>query len=98
MTVATTASPLSSPRACRPSAISAINWSPSTSWPFSSTTISRSASPSSARPMSAPLATTVSCKSSGWVEPQSSLMLRPSGVTPSGTTSAPSSHKASGAT
>ena len=36
------------------SAISAISWSPSTSSPFSSTTISRSASPSSARPMSAP--------------------------------------------
>ena len=34
----------------------------------------------------------------GWVEPQPSLMLVPLGVTPSGTTSAPSSHSASGAT
>ena len=71
MTVATTAPPRSSPRRCRSSAISAISWSPSMIRPFSSTTIRRSASPSSAMPMSAPLATTVSCSSCGWVEPQS---------------------------
>ena len=41
--------------------ISAMIWSPSTVSPFSSTTIRRSASPSSAMPMSAPEDTTVSC-------------------------------------
>ncbi len=50
------------------------------------------------KPDVGPPATTVSCSSLGWVEPHSWLMLSPSGARPSGITSAPSSHKASGAT
>ena len=60
ITVATTPPPRSRPRRAQLAPISAIIWSPSTTAPLSSTTISRSASPSSATPMSAPDATTVS--------------------------------------
>ena len=40
---------------------------------------------------------TACAAASGWVEPTPSLMLNPSGSTPSAMTSAPSSHSTSGA-
>ena len=49
-------------------------------------------------PRCAPDATTVSHSRSGAVEPTPSLMFLPLGVTPIAITSAPSSHKAEGAT
>ena len=69
----------------------AMIWSPSTIWPFSSQITRRSASPSRAMPMSARYLRTASAMAWGWVEPHSSLMLKPFGVTPSSITSAPSS-------
>ena len=76
----------------------AISWSPSITAPFSSTMITRSASPSSAMPISARTSWTLRDRASVDVEPQSWLMLKPSGVTPMEITSAPSSQRASGAT
>ena len=78
--------------------MTAMSWSPSMIWPFSSTITTRSASPSSAMPISARTSCTLRIRSSGAVEPQSLLMLRPFGSTPILMTSAPSSHSASGAT
>ena len=66
--------------------------------PFSSAITTRSASPSSAMPKSARISRTLLHMACGAVEPQSRLMLVPSGVTPKGTMSAPSSHSTSGAT
>ena len=63
-----------------------MSWSPSTSSPVRSTASTRSASPSNARPASAPRSTTVRRRSAGWVEPQPSLMLGPSGSAWSTTT------------
>ena len=73
-------------------------WSPVISLPFSSTAISRSPSPSNARPMAAPVSTTVFLRSAVCWEPQSRLMFRPSGVLWMTVRSAPSSVNASGAT
>ena len=53
MTVATTPGLRSRPSSFQLPAITAISWSPSTMWPFSSTMTTRSASPSSAIPTSA---------------------------------------------
>jgi hypothetical protein len=66
--------------------------------PRSSTISARSASPSSAMPISARISRTFFESASGAVEPTSRLMLNPSGSTPMAKTSAPSSHNASGAT
>ena len=98
MTVATTPPAVSLPRRCQLSAITAMIWSPSTMRPFSSTITTRSASPSSAMPMSARISRTLSHSASGEVEPHLRLMLWPLGSTPILMTSAPSSHSASGAT
>ncbi len=54
MTVAVTHSALRRPAAAQERAITPISWSPSTTWPRSSTTITRSASPSRAMPRWAP--------------------------------------------
>ena len=65
-------------------------WSPSTTAPVWSTAISRSASPSRARPRSAPSATHGGGeRRRGRVAPQPALMLRPSGWSWIATTSAP---------
>ena len=64
-------------------------WSPSTSLPSWSTARQRSASPSRAKPASAPCSRTAACSGPRWVEPQPSLMLRPSGSAPIAMTSAP---------
>ena len=58
----------------------------------------RSPSPSSAMPTCARTPGTVSCSSSGEVEPQPSLMLRPLGEQPIGTISASRSARMRGAT
>ena len=63
-------------------AITASSWSPSTRCPRSSTRMTRSASPSSAMPMSARISRTLRLSASGEVEPHSLLMLNPSGSTP----------------
>ena len=98
MRVATMPGCDSLPSSFQYSATAAINWSPSTILPFSSTISTRSASPSSAMPMSARISRTLAISASGAVEPTRRLMLNPSGSTPIENTSAPSSHKASGAT
>ncbi len=72
--------------------------SPSTTRPVSSARITRSASPSSARPSWAPLPTMARAIAAGWTAPQPSLMLVPSGSTASGMTLAPSSSNTPGAT
>ena len=79
MTVTTTVLPASRPRPARSVANRASSSSPVVAAPVWSTATSRSASPSRARPTSAPLATTSAASDSGWVEPQPSLMLVPSG-------------------
>src|SRR6266702_2242604 len=79
-------------------AITASNWSPSTRCPRSSTRMTRSASPSSAMPMSARISRTLRHSAAGEVDPHSLLILNPSGSTPIAMTSAPSSHSASGTT
>ena len=56
--------------------------SPSTMFPNSSTAMTRSPSPSNARPASAPFSTTNSANASGCVEPTPSLMFNPSGEVP----------------
>ena len=76
----------------------AITASPSTSSPFSSITITRSASPSRAIPIWAPRFTTSAHACAGCSAPHSRLMLVPFGRMPSGKTRAPSSEKTSGAT
>ncbi len=96
MTVATMPPPFSVPSDAQSSAITAISWSPSMTMPFSSTMSTRSASPSSAMPISARTSCTFFASASGWVEPQSRLMLMPFGSLPMVTTSAPSSQSASG--
>ena len=58
----------------------------------------RSASPSSAMPISARTSCTFFDSPTGWVEPHSLLMLKPFGSSLMVMTSAPSSHSASGAT
>jgi len=92
------ATPASRPLWCQDSAISAMIWSPSTIVPFSSTiddavgvAVERDADV-------ARTSCTFFCKPAGWVEPHSLLMLKPLGSTLMATTSAPSSHSASGAT
>ncbi len=72
--------------------------SPSTTSPFSSTTTSRSASPSSARPSCAPCFTTARARFSGYSAPHRALMFLPSGSMPSLMTLAPSSSSTAGAT
>ncbi len=72
--------------------------SPATTWPFSSATMTLSASPSRAMPRSAPFARTAAAIPSGCMAPQLSLMFRPLGSTWSGMTFAPSSSKTAGAT
>ncbi len=79
MTVTAIASLRSAPRPCRSIAVIVMIWSPSTSSPCSSTAMTRSPSPSSARPSAAPRSTTVRRRTSGCVDPQPSLMLCPSG-------------------
>ncbi len=74
-----------------------MRWSPSTSCPVSSTASTRSASPSNASPTAAPRSTTRRRSASGWVEPASALMLRPSGSAWSTSTEAPRRRRASGA-
>ena len=54
-------------------------WSPSTTRPPASTAISRSASPSSAKPASAPVSVTRAASEAGDVAPDRTLMLLPSG-------------------
>ena len=78
--------------------MTAISWSPSTSAPFSSTMTTRSASPSSAMPMSARTSWTFLDSAAGYIEPQFRLMLTPFGSLPIATTSAPSSQSTFGAT
>ena len=63
--------------------------SPSSREPLSATARTRSPSPSKARPASAPASTTAARRSPGWLDPQPSLMLRPSGQAWSTATSAP---------
>ncbi len=76
----------------------AMTASPSTTWPFSSMTMTRSASPSRAMPMRAPRLTTSAWAPSGCSAPESRLMLTPFGRTPMARTLAPSSEKTRGAT
>ena len=79
MTVTATVLPDSRPRSARSSAKRARRTSPSTMVPLWSTAITRSASPSRARPRSAWCSTTERASCAGSVEPHSSLMLAPSG-------------------
>ena len=76
----------------------AMTASPSTTWPFSSITITRSASPSRAMPIWALRFRTSAHALSGWSAPTPSLMFTPSGETPMAVTSAPSSSNTRGAT
>ena len=98
MMVATTPGLARRPSSFQLSAITAMIWSPSMSWPRSSISTTRSASPSSAMPISARISRTLAPSAAGAVEPHSLLMLKPSGSTPIETTSAPSSQSAAGAT
>ena len=98
MTVATTVSFRSSLSRIMRIAHMAMTASPSTICPFSSMTITRSASPSRAIPICAPRRTTSARALSGCSAPQSRLMLTPLGFTPMAWTLAPSSWKTSGAT
>ena len=91
MTVDTTPPPFRRSDATQARAIKAMIWSPSTGWPVSSQMARRSASPSRAMPISARYSFTARTMAPGWVDPQSWLMLKPFGATPSGMTSAPSS-------
>ena len=98
MTVATTVFWRSSRSRIMRSAHMAMTASPSTTSPFSSMTMTRSASPSRAMPMWAPRRRTSSRACSGCSAPTSRLMLVPLGFTPMGKTRAPSSWKTRGAT
>ena len=80
-----------------PTAMMKSNSSPSTISPFPSTMMRRSPSPSSAIPRSALCSSTASASTWGLVEPQSTLILMPSGSTPTAITSAPSSENTLGA-
>ena len=71
--------------------------SPSTTRPSASTARQRSASPSWARPRSAPWDTTACCSASMCVDPQPSLMLSPSGSALIAMTLAPAARYARGA-
>ena len=97
ITVATTASPGSLPSCLRCSAAISSTASPSTTVPAASTNKARSPSPSNAMPRRAPLVTTARARPARCVEPQSRLMLRPSGETPIGRTSKPSADRNAGA-
>ena len=97
MTVATTVSPASTPRALRSRARTARIWSPSIISPVASTARQRSASPSCAIPASAPCLVTAADRASRCVEPQSALMFSPSGSAPIAITSAPARRSSSGA-
>jgi len=66
--------------------------------PSPATAMTRSASPSNARPAAAPEDRTACRSPSGWVEPHASLMLVPSGASLITTTSAPAARSTSGAT
>ena len=79
----------SAPRSASPTASRASSWSPSTTSPAASTARHRSASPSWARPRSAPCSSTAACSSSRWVAPEPSLMRVPSPSAAMATTSAP---------
>ena len=96
ITVATIASPGRRPSRFSWSAAISSTASPSTTRPRWSTNSARSPSPSNATPIRAPVSTTRCC--SGWrcVDPQSRLMLRPSGSTPSASTWKPSDRKNAG--
>ena len=76
----------------------AMIWSPSSTFPFSSTRIALSPSPSSAIPISAFFSFTNFATTSGWSEPQFEFIFSPLGIIPTGKTSAPSSYNTSGAT
>ena len=91
ITVAAIAFPFSRPPAFRWRPHISRTASPSTIRPAASTKIARSPSPSNATPIRQPRSRTVRASCSGWVEPQSRLMLRPSGAALSTTTSNPSS-------
>ena len=80
MTVATMALPFSRPLAFRCRAHISSTASPSTIRPPASAKIARSPSPSNATPMRQPCSRTARDRPSGCVEPQSRLMLRPSGA------------------
>ena len=97
MTVTTTVLPARCPRPARSVAKRAMSSSPVLGAPVWSTATSRSASPSRARPTSASWASTAAATNSGWVEPQPSLMLVPSGSQATATTVAPSRSRTIGA-
>ncbi len=82
MIVAATPGLARRPSAAHDCAIVAISWSPSITLPFSSTITTRSASPSSAMPMSAFASSTLATSAAVAVEPTSRLMLKPSGLVP----------------
>src|SRR3954452_24179501 len=82
MTVMATPLPGRRPAARRWTAASATSSSPSATRPVRSTARTRSPSPSNAKPMSWPPVRICSAISSGCVEPQPALMLRPSGRSP----------------
>ena len=98
ITVATRVFFLSLRRCMSSLAQMAMMWSPSTMVPCSSQTISRSPSPSRARPMSAPSCCTRAAITSGCSAPQLALILVPSGSQPMQVTRAPSSANTCGAT
>ena len=89
MTVETTAPPRKLPAARASAASRATIWSPSITAPSAVTAMIRSASPSSAKPTSAPFALTASTQAAIAVDPTSALMLRPSGASPIACTVAP---------
>src|SRR5665648_571617 len=98
ITVVTRVSWASSPRSRSAMARMPMIWSPSTIPPVLSIARHRSASPSKATPRYAPEATTAALSGSMWVEPQWSLMLRPSGEALITTTSAPAARSVMGPT
>src|SRR3954454_14736195 len=97
MTGATTVSLASAPRSCSASAQTARIASPSTSSPSAVTARQRSASPSCARPRSAPVSRTAAISGSRCVDPMPSLMFQPSGRSPIACTVAPAWRYTSGA-
>ena len=85
------------PRSCRSSAAITMIWSPSTMLPCSSTASTRSASPSNARPASAPVGDDRGLqRRAGRSNRTPALMFVPSGAACSTTTSAPSARNAAG--
>ena len=91
ITVATTVFLFSEFLFTQASAKSPITMSPLANFPCSSMNKTLSASPSKHIPISALFSRTAFCAFSGFVEPHSLLILKPSGATPRDTTSAPSS-------